>query len=103
MQHGLSCSLLNEALVVNNDQTCVHLIPTSKKGTWESKRSKHIQVFRVENKTQIRMVVSSTANGFLLPFQIMFTGTTHRYSPPSNEGKETCMNSSWDLTFSENH
>jgi hypothetical protein len=91
------------ALVVNNDQTCVHLIPKTKERTWENKGSKRIQVFEVENKTQITMVVSSTTNGFLLPLQIVFTGTTHRYLPPSNEGKEKCMNSCWDLTFSENH
>jgi len=90
-------------LAVNNEQTCVHFIPRAKERTWESKGSKHIQVFRVENKTQIIMVVYSTANGFLLPLQIMFISTTHRYLPPSNEGKDKCMNSSWDFTFSENH
>ncbi len=49
------------------------------------------------------MVVYSTTNGFLLPSQIMFIGTTHHYLPPSNEGKNKCMNSGWDFSFSENH
>ncbi len=38
------------ALIVNSDQTSVHLIPTTRERTWESKGSKHIQVLGVENK-----------------------------------------------------
>jgi hypothetical protein len=49
------------------------------------------------------MVVFSTKNGFLLPLQIVLIEIIHRYLPPSNEGKEKCMNLGWDLTFSENH
>jgi hypothetical protein len=33
----------------------------------------------------------------------MFIGTIHCYLPPSNEGKDKCMNLGWDLTFSENY
>ncbi len=33
----------------------------------------------------------------------MFIGTIHHCLPPSNEGKNKCMSSSWDLTFNENH
>ncbi len=49
------------------------------------------------------MVVFLATNGFLLPLQIMFIGTIHCYLPPSNERKDKCMNSGWDLTFRENH
>jgi hypothetical protein len=54
-------------LIVNNDQTSIHLIPTTRERTWENKGSKHIQVLRVENKRHITMVVFSTTNGFLFP------------------------------------
>jgi len=57
----------------------------------------------VEDKKQVTLVVSSTANGNIFPGQVVFTSTTHRRLPPSNEGKLKCINSSWDLTFSENH
>ncbi len=51
-------------LVVNNDQKYVHPIPIARERTWESKRSKQIQILKVENKRYITMVVSSTRNGF---------------------------------------
>jgi hypothetical protein len=51
----------------------------------------------VEDKKQVTLVVSSTANGNILPGQVVFTSTTHRCLPPLNEGKLKCINSSWDL------
>jgi hypothetical protein len=48
-------------------------------------------------------VVSFTVNGNLLLGQVVFIGTTHRCLPPSIEGKQKCINSSWHFTFSENH
>ncbi len=42
----------------------VHPIPIARERTWESKRSKQIQILKVENKRYITMVVSSTRNGF---------------------------------------
>jgi hypothetical protein len=51
-------------LVVNNDQTYVHPIPIVVEKTWESKRSKQLQILRVQNKRHITMVVSLARNGF---------------------------------------
>jgi hypothetical protein len=65
-------------LVVNIDQIGIHLVPTIGERTWESKGSKHIQVLGVEDKRQVTIVVSSTANGNLPPGQVAFTSTTHR-------------------------
>ncbi len=48
-------------------------------------------------------MVSSATNGNLFPKQVVFTCTTHRCLPPSNERKLKCINSSRDLTFYENH
>jgi hypothetical protein len=55
-------------LVVNSDQTCVHLILIVIERTWDFKGSKHIQVLEVEDKWQITMVIFSATNDFLLPF-----------------------------------
>ncbi len=95
--------LIPPCLVVNTDQTGIHLVPTTGKITQESKSLKHIQVLGVENKRQVTVVVSFASNGNLLLEQVVFTHTTHRCLPPSNEGKLKCINSSWDFTFSENH
>ncbi len=38
------------SLVVNNDQTNIHLVPTTTKHAWESKGSKHINVFGIKYK-----------------------------------------------------
>jgi hypothetical protein len=40
-------------LVVNNDQTRIHLIPIARERKWESKGTKHIQVLKVEDKKQV--------------------------------------------------
>jgi hypothetical protein len=37
-------------LVINNDQIDIHLVPITKKCTWESRGSKHIHVFGIEAK-----------------------------------------------------
>jgi hypothetical protein len=57
----------------------------------------------VEDKKQVTIVVSFAPNENLLLGQVVFTHTTHRCLPPSNEGKLKCINSGWDFTFSENH
>jgi hypothetical protein len=57
----------------------------------------------MEDKKQVTLVVSSITNGNIFPRQVVFICTTHRCLPPSNEGKLKCINSSWDLTFNENH
>jgi hypothetical protein len=33
----------------------------------------------------------------------MFTSSTLRTLPPNNNGKTSCINNDWDLTFNENH
>jgi hypothetical protein len=70
-------------LVVNNDQTHVHPIPITRERTWESKRSKQIQILRVENKIHITMVVFSARNGFKFPLklcsQILFIVVYHHF------------------------
>jgi hypothetical protein len=78
-------------LVVNNDQTNVHLIPIARERILENKKTQHIKALMVENKRQVTLVVSSVASGFLLPPHIMFTSTTPRCLSPCNEGKDKCI------------
>jgi hypothetical protein len=91
------------SLVVNTDQTGMHLVPTGGSRTWEKKGSKHICVHGKEDKRQVTVVVSSTAEGILLPFQVVFTGTTFKSLPKMNDGRQTCEALGWDLTTSHNH
>jgi hypothetical protein len=90
-------------LVVNTDQTGIHLVPTGGARTWETKGSNHVNVHRVEDKRQITVGVSSAATGFILPFQVIFQGLTSRSLPPLNDGKHECLKNGWHLTFSGNH
>jgi hypothetical protein len=89
-------------LVINTDQTRIHLMSTRGDRTWEAKGTKHIQVLGIENKRQITTIVSSSANGTLLPLQIVFQGTTNHSLPPMNEGRRTCSSFRFHLTFSSN-
>jgi hypothetical protein len=90
-------------LVVNTNQTGIHLIPTGGARTWETKGSKHVNVHGVEDKRQITVGVSSVAIGEVLPFQIIFQGLTSRSLPPLTDGKRDCLDNGWNLTFSGNH
>lgn len=89
-------------LMVKNDQTKVHIVPMTKKHTRESKSTKHIKISRIEDKRQMKLIVSSFANGFLCPLQNVFTSTTHRSLPLNNWRKTNYINNLWDLTFNEN-
>jgi hypothetical protein len=92
-----------ESMVVDTDQTGIHLVPTGGAYTWDEKGTKHVKVHGMEDKRQITVAVSSSAAGTLLPFQVIFTGTTSRTLPPSNLGRRECEGAGWDLTFSSNH
>ena len=90
-------------LVINTDQTRIHLVPAGGARTWAEKGSKHVQILGMEDKRQITVSVSSSAAGNLLPFQLVFTGTTDRSLPPRNEGRQMCEDVGWHLTYSNNH
>jgi hypothetical protein len=92
-----------DSMVINTDQTGIHLIPTGGAHTWDEKGTKHVKVHGMEDKRQVTVTVSSSAAGTLLPFQVIFTGTTSRTLPPSNSGRRECEAAGWHLTFSSNH
>ncbi len=85
------------SLVINTEQTRVHLVPTRGDRMWETKGTKHIQVLGIKDKRKIKAIVSSSTNGTLLPLQIVFQGTTNHSLPPMNEGKTFFCWVSFDL------
>jgi hypothetical protein len=91
------------ALVVNTDQTGIHLVPTGGAHTWALKGSKHVLVHGIEDKRQITVSLSSTAAGNFLPFQVVFIGLTQISLPPRNSGRIGCEEEGWHLTSSNNH
>jgi len=72
------------------------------KCTWESRGSKHIHVFGIEDKQHVTMVVTSSIVGVLLPLQIIFISTTSKTLPPNNQIRVMCVTNGWDLTYNEN-
>ena len=92
-----------ETLVVNTDQTGIHLVPTGGARTWEERNSKYVKVQGIEDKRQVTVVVSSAANGNILHFQVIFQGLTPRSLPPKNDKRIACENNGWHLIFFINH
>ena len=61
-------------LVVNLDQTGLHLAPVSN-STFASKGSKQVVVRFSQDKRQVTALLSGSASGVMLPSQIIFKGT----------------------------
>ena len=59
-------------IVINNDQTGIHLVSTRGAKTWDIKEIKQVSVHGREDKRQVTIVVSSTVTGEVLPFQVVF-------------------------------
>jgi hypothetical protein len=51
----------------------------------------------------VNVVASLTSNGNMLPFQVVFIGTTKQSLQPNNARKIKGIVDKWDLTFSNNH
>ena len=77
-------------MFVNTDQTGIHLVPTSGAQTWAKRESKHVLVHGMEDKRQVTVLVYFSTNGNLLPFQIVFTGTTDKNLPPQYTCRLQC-------------
>jgi hypothetical protein len=84
-------------LVVNNDQTRIHLVPNGGERTWEPKGTKHVQMLGLEDKRQVTMVISFSATMDLLPPQMVFISSTLRTLPPNSKRKKYCINDGWIL------
>ena len=51
------------SLVVNSDQTGIHLVRAAGGKTWDAKGTKDVRILGMENKRQITCVMSSSASG----------------------------------------
>ena len=90
---------VHPSLVVNMDQTGVHLVPASSR-TFESKGAHTVQMIGADDKRQITACIASSLDGDLLPLQLIFQGKTSACHPPMTElTKEAHV----CVTHSENH
>jgi hypothetical protein len=90
-------------MMVNIDQTNIHIVPLGSARTWAEKGSKHVFVHGMEEKRQITCSLSSIVVENLLPIQLIFIGSTNRCLPPKNEGWQRVEVGGWHLTCSSNH
>ena len=92
-----------ESLVVNSNQTSIYLVPTKGAKIRNTKGIKQVSMYGLEVKREVIVVVSSAATREVLSFQVVFQELTTRALPPLNDGRKTCVDCGWDLTFSHNH
>lgn len=90
---------VHPALVVNMDQTGVHLAPADAR-TYERSGAKHVAVIGTEDKRQITACIASSLDGDLLPLQLIFQGKTTACHPPGTDSAKTAR---VHITHSENH
>lgn len=90
---------VHPSLVVNMDQTGVHLAPADHR-TYETRGAKSVAVIAAEDKRQITACIASSLNGDLLPVQLIFQGKTNACHPPiTDAAKEARAH----ITHSQNH
>ncbi|THU88058.1 hypothetical protein K435DRAFT_830622 [Dendrothele bispora CBS 962.96] len=86
-------------LVINMDQTGVIVLMTSSK-TYEQKGTRQVDIHGKDEKRAYTICVSSTADGDLLPFQIIWSGKTARSLPsPNAEGYAEATANGFRMTF----
>jgi len=90
---------VHASLVVNLDQTGVHLVPASF-WTYDTAGSSSVAVVGAEDKRQITAVVASSLYGDLLPLQLIFQGKTERSHPPTTPSSKSAR---VHVTHSPNH
>jgi hypothetical protein len=90
---------VDPSLVVNVDQTGVHLAPVDLR-TYEAKGSKVVKVIGADDKRQITCCIASSLDGDLLPLQLIFEGKTAASEPKHTEESKAAH---IHLTHSPNH
>ncbi|KAI9059118.1 hypothetical protein FKP32DRAFT_1580172, partial [Trametes sanguinea] len=71
---------IKPSMIINADQAGVSLMPSGKQ-TYEVRGSKDVTVHAHEEKRQMTLVVASSLDGKLLPFQSVWGGTTEASLP----------------------
>jgi len=90
---------VHPSLVINMDQTGVHLVPSSG-WTYEKVNSSSVAVVGADDKRQITVCLASSLHGDLLPLQLIFQGKTARSLPDPTAASIASL---CHLTQSENH
>jgi hypothetical protein len=90
-----------DCLVVNSDQTGVHLKPFSE-WMYEVKGAKQVLSLGKEDKRQFMVFGSVAVDGVLLPLQVVFQGKTGQVLP-KNAAAVIAASKGWHLTHSANH
>jgi hypothetical protein len=90
---------IHPSLVVNMDQTGVHLVSASS-FTYEVAGSSDVAIVGAEDKRQITACVAASLRGDLLPLQLIFQGKTARSQPASTAASTAAR---VDITCSDNH
>jgi hypothetical protein len=88
----VKCYNIPFELVINTDQTGLHLMPKWGTKTWEEKGTKSVAIIGQGDKRQVTVAVSSSSAGDILPFQVIFTRTTRKSLPLMNKGRKLCEN-----------
>ena len=96
---AISLSQVHPSLIINMDQTGVHLVPASN-WTYHATGASSVAVLGAEDKRQITACIASSLDGELLPLQLIFQGKTTRSLPPSTVD---VVASRAHITFSDNH
>lgn len=91
-----------EELMVNMDQTAMHLVPSGGSRTYDKRGKKEIAVTGKEDKRQITICVSSAASGTTLPPQLIFQGKSARSFPCGPTVKELQLEGWW-FKYTQNH
>jgi len=68
-------------LVINADQTSIHLLPSLSQ-TWNTSGDKQVKVVGKEEKHQVTLLMASTASGCLLTSQVIVPGKSPCSLPP---------------------
>lgn len=90
---------VHSSLVINLDQTGVHLVPASF-WTYEEKGATSVPIIGGEDKRQITAVLASSLYGDMLPLQLIFQGKTDRCHPNSTPASTAAR---VHITHSANH
>lgn len=90
---------VHPSLIVNMDQTGVRLVAADNK-TYDAKNTKSVKVIGNDDKRQITACIASSADGDLLPLQLIFEGKTKLCEPKETEESKAAR---VHITHSDNH
>ena len=85
-------------LIFNWDQTALNIVPGSV-WTLEKQGTKRVEIAGMDDKRQVTAVICGTVSGKLLPFQVIYTGTTPKCLPKNGNN----VPKDWHLTMTRNH